>query len=219
MNGSNARSSFPDAGSASLALNLVAAIDENCAYLSEVDGAIGDGDHGINMRKGFDRFSELAAEKGIKDASAGFLLLGTTLLTEIGGSMGPLYGCFFKALGRSVRGNEIDARLFLSMLEAGAAAVMEIGGASPGDKTMLDALVPARDAFAEAIGGGADFPAALKSMSAAAEAGAAATQGMIAKVGRASRLGERSRGVRDAGATSCAIILECLADTAGALLS
>jgi dihydroxyacetone kinase phosphoprotein-dependent L subunit len=186
--------------------------------LSEVDGAIGDGDHGINMRKGFDQFGKQATEKNVLDASQAFTLLGTTLVTGIGGSMGPLYGSLFKAFGRTLRSATIDAPCFLSMLEAGMTAVMDIGEASPGDKTMLDALAPAKDAFRASLDSGADFGVALDVMAKAAEAGAEATVGMIAKVGRASRLGERSRGVRDAGATSCAIILGSIALSAKRLL-
>jgi len=201
------RKTIQDAGSAVLATDLVEAIDVNAAYLSEVDGAIGDGDHGINMKKGFDLFGALAHDKNITAASEGLDLLGNTLMTEIGGSMGPLYGSLFKAMGRSIRGKEIDSHAFLDMLKAGMESVMSIGEAKPGDKTMLDALGPAIGAFENAVGSGEDFAEALDAMSKAAMAGAAATVNMVAKVGRASRLGERSRGIRDAGATSCAIIL------------
>lgn len=210
--------SFSDSGSARLALDLIKVIQDNTVYLSEVDGAIGDGDHGINMRKGFDRFGVLAVDRGVKDASEAFTLLGTTLLTEIGGSMGPLYGSFFKALGRKARGKDIDAAVLLDMLKAGMETVMDIGEAQPGDKTMLDALAPAIGALAAAIAAGSDFPAALAAMAAAAEAGAAATTAMIARIGRAARLGERSRGTRDAGATSCALILGQMARTASELV-
>lgn len=210
--------SFPDSGSAILAVSLVKAINDNTAYLSEVDGAIGDGDHGINMRKGFDRFAALAAEKKVVNASEGFILLGTTLMTEIGGSMGPLYGNLFKRMGGFIRGKEIDSSVFLEMLKEGMEAVIEIGEAKIGDKTMLDSLSPGIAAFEEATSGGSSFAQALDAMAAGAEQGAAATVSMIAKVGRASRLGERSRGVRDAGATSCAILLTTLADAAKRLL-
>jgi dihydroxyacetone kinase phosphoprotein-dependent L subunit len=213
-----ARSSFPDAGSAALAVDLVAVIRENAAYLSEVDGAIGDGDHGINMRKGFELFGAAAAAKDVKDASAAFLLLGSTLLEGIGGSMGPLYGSLFKAFGRAIRGRIVDAAAFLAMLQAGEGAVTTIGEARPGDKTMLDALDPAIKAFNACHSAGGDFIACLDAMASAARAGADATTDMIARVGRASRLGERSRGVRDAGATSCAIILSRIAESATRLL-
>lgn len=212
-------SSFHDACAGSLALCLVKAIDDNAAYLSEIDGAIGDGDHGINMKKGFDIFATLAKEKDIKAASEGFILLGSTLMTEIGGSMGPLYGTFFKSMGRSIRNKEIDAPQFLAMLEAGMNAVMEIGEAKPGDKTMLDALYPAISAFRSISVQGGSFVQALNSMANAAQEGANNTVNMIARIGRSSRLGERSRGVQDAGATSCAILLSAIANEAIKLLS
>jgi len=212
------RISIPDSGSAVLALDLVKVIDDNSAYLSEVDGAIGDGDHGINMRKGFDRFAVLASEKNVQDASGGLILLGATLLNEIGGSMGPLYGSFFKALGRKAKGKDIDAQVLLEMLKDGMDAVMSIGEAKPGDKTMLDALAPGIDAFEKAINGGSGFADALNSLAAAAAAGADATVGMLARVGRASRLGERSKGFRDAGATSCALLLTQMSGTMKELL-
>jgi dihydroxyacetone kinase-like protein len=213
------KSSFTDANASSLALCLVKAIDENAAYLSEVDGAIGDGDHGINMKKGFDRFGTIAEEKNVKAASEGFMLLGSTLMTEIGGSMGPLYGTFFKSMGRAIRNKEIDAAQFLAMLEAGMKGVMDIGEARPGDKTMLDALDPAILSFKSAIEQGKSFVEALDAMAKAAQKGAAETVNMVARVGRASRLGERSRGVQDAGATSCAIILNQIVSTAKKLLN
>jgi len=208
-----------DADALSVATDLAGAIRDNTEYLSEVDGAIGDGDHGINMRKGFERFASLASTKGASSMSEGFSLLGTTLMTEIGGSMGPLYGSLFTAMGGSLQGGEVGAARFLAALQAGRDAVMDIGEARPGDKTMLDALCPAVDAFAEAKKTGASFAECLDRMARAAEAGAAATVGMVAKVGRASRLGERSRGVRDAGATSCAILLARISDSMGKLLA
>lgn len=213
------RNFFPDSGSAILATSLVQSIAENAAHLSEIDGAIGDGDHGINMRKGFDRFATLASEKNIKAASEALILLGSTLMSEIGGSMGPLYGSMFRAMGKAIRGKEIDSEVFLEMLCAGKDAVMNIGDAKPGDKTMLDALVPAFEAFSDAVKKGLPFELALTVMGEAASAGAKATINMVAKIGRASRLGERSRGVQDAGATSCAIILNQIASTAKKLLN
>lgn len=213
------KSSFADTNAGSLALCLVNAIDENAAYLSEIDGAIGDGDHGINMRKGFDRFLIIAKENNVKAASEGLMLLGSTLMTEIGGSMGPLYGTFFKSMGRAIRNKDIDAAQFLAMLEAGMKGVMDIGEAHPGDKTMLDALYPAISSFKSAIEQGRSFVEALDAMAKAAQKGAADTVNMVARVGRASRLGERSRGVQDAGATSCAILLAALAKEAINLLS
>jgi dihydroxyacetone kinase len=133
---------------------------------------------------------------------------GDGAMAEIGGSMGPLYGMMFSDMADAIRGHDtIDASTFRTMLTAGADGVAAIGDARPGDKTMLDALLPAVAAF----GDGNDFADRLDRMMAAADAGRDATVDMVARVGRAARLGERSRGVPDAGATSCALILRALA--------
>lgn len=192
-------------------LNLVRTIDENAGYLSEIDGAIGDGDHGINMRKGFLKAGELLAQRDA-DLSTALGLLGSTLLTEIGGAMGPLYGMLFNEMAAACAGKtEITADVFGAMLDAGLTAVQDLGDAKVGDKTLIDTLVPARDAFHVAIQDGAGFAAALERMADAAEQGKESTRDLVAKVGRASRLGERSRGHLDAGATSCYLVLNSLA--------
>lgn len=198
-----------DAGG--VVLELVAAINANRAWLSEIDGAIGDGDHGINMSKGF---SQAGAALG--DAAGGlgpaFSTLGDTLLSGIGGSMGPLYGTFFldmaAALGDAAT---LDGALFSRMIRAGLAGVTDLGSAQVGDKTLLDTLVPAIDAFDAAVAGGAGFAAALDAMSEAAAKGRDSTIDLVAKIGRSARLGERSRGVLDAGAASCCLILQTMA--------
>jgi len=196
---------------------LIETIRENKAYLSEVDGAIGDGDHGINMAKGFSLTSErLAEEMGL---SEGLKTLGRTLVMEIGGAMGPLYGSFFKALAAACKDKEqIDAQVFARMIEAGYTAVIELGQAQVGDKTLVDTLHPALVAYKNALGEGARFEDALQRMAQAAEQGKESTKNLVAKVGRASRLGERSKGVLDAGATSCYLILKSAADTIRSLL-
>lgn len=203
-----------DSGAAALALNLVAVIGENAAYLSEVDGAIGDGDHGINMKKGFDLFAKAVGEASVSSASKALGLLGHTLMEDIGGSMGPLYGGFFRAMGRvAARRGELGPEAFLEMLKAGADSVVGIGEAKRGDKTLLDVLLPAIEAFEEALTRGAAYAEALTLLSDMARDSARATKDMVAKVGRAARLGERSRGVQDAGATSCSLILISMAET------
>lgn len=196
---------------------LIETIQENKAYLSEVDGAIGDGDHGINMAKGFILTAErLTEEMGL---SEGLRMLGRTLVMEIGGAMGPLYGTFFKALAGACKDKgQIDAQVFGQMLEAGYAAVIELGQAKVGDKTLVDTLHPAVTAYKNALGDGGGFKDALQKMVQAAEHGKESTKNLVAKVGRASRLGERSKGVLDAGATSCYIILKSTADTIISLL-
>jgi dihydroxyacetone kinase-like protein len=140
-------------------------------------------------------------------------------MTRIGGAMGPLYGTFFVEMADACTDvEEIDAAIFERMLEAGRAAVQELGEASVGDKTLLDTLVPATDAFSASIAAGADFADALAAMAEAAERGKDSTKDLVARVGRASRLGERSRGALDAGATSCWILLDAMAHSMRGLL-
>jgi len=193
--------------------DLIAAINANRAWLSEIDGAIGDGDHGVNMSKGFTQAGEaIAAEASPPGLARAFAMLGDTLLSGIGGSMGPLYGTFFLDMGGALEDRtELDAALFGQMLHAGLSGVQDLGGAKRGDKTLLDTLIPALEAYDAALGEGAAFAAALDAMAAAAAQGRDATRDMAAKIGRAARLGERSRGTIDAGAASCCLILQSMA--------
>jgi dihydroxyacetone kinase-like protein len=194
-------------------LNLIKAIQDNKDYLSEIDGKIGDGDHGVNMNKGFAMCRDKLGD-GKFSLSHGLSVLSRTLQEDIGGSMGPLYGVFFEEMASaSEKADVVDGKIFGAMLKNGVDAVLDIGGAHPGDKTLVDVLVPAEKAFNEAAADGKGFAGALADMKEAAEKGWKATEGMVAKVGRASRLGERSRGVPDAGATSCKIILSTIADS------
>ena len=127
--------------------NMISVIKENKAYLSEIDGAIGDGDHGINMSKGF-TMTEERLEGETPDLFKALNTLGRTLLMEIGGSMGPLYGQIFKGMAKEVKEKEqIDADTFASMLEAAYDAVKKLGNAKVGDKTLVDTLDPAVAAF------------------------------------------------------------------------
>lgn len=193
-------------------LNMVSAIQRNKAYLGEVDGLIGDGDHGMNMNKGFTMFGERIAERDV-GFTEGLEELGTLLFTEIGGSMGPIYGTVFSDMAAAGEGfDEIDAASLAAMLEAGLGGLCEIVDARVGDKTLVDTLSPALEAVRKAAGEGRDLAAALRDMKEAAAKGRDSTKEMVAKFGRSSRLGERSRGVLDAGATSCCIILTAMAD-------
>jgi phosphoenolpyruvate---glycerone phosphotransferase subunit DhaL len=192
---------------------LIGTIHEHAAHLGALDGATGDGDHGVNMNKGFTRAGQLL---GPSDESlAGILsVLGQTLLTEVGGAMGPLYGSFFLDMAAAAGAEPtVTADTFGQMLTAGVVAVIDIGEANVGDKTLLDALVPAESAYRAAKEAGGSFAEALAAMADAAETGAESTRDMVALVGRASRLGERSRGHLDAGAASCALILRALASS------
>jgi dihydroxyacetone kinase-like protein len=198
---------------------LIKTIQDNKQYLSDIDGLIGDGDHGINMNKGFTLCQEELGP-GPCDLSLGLKTLYLVLMNQIGGSMGPLYGMFFKAMAKACRGkNDLDAEVFGQMLLAAKDKVLDISGAQPGDKTLLDTLCPAQEAYQTALDANESFDNSLAKMSEAAEAGRDTTKDMIAKVGRSSRLGERSRGVLDAGATSCCLILQTLATTIKGMLT
>jgi dihydroxyacetone kinase-like protein len=191
---------------------LVCAIQQNKDYLSEVDGLIGDGDHGMNMNKGFTMFGERIRDKEI-GFSGGLDELGNLLFSQIGGSMGPIYGTIFMNMAEAgEKLDEIDLKGFAAMLDSGLRALGDVVEAKVGDKTLIDALAPAADAIQQASKEGKSFAGALKDMKAAAEAGRDSTRDLAAKFGRSSRLGERSRGVLDAGAVSCCIILCTIAD-------
>jgi len=210
--------SFTNQAGAAIVTGLIRTIQSNKEYLSEIDGAIGDGDHGINMNKGFTICAERLSPE--EDLSEALNTLGDILLTEIGGSMGPIYGSFFNEMGEAVAGaEEIDEALFGKMLKAGLAGIRELVPTDVGDKTLLDALIPAVSAYEEAETSGKGFAEALDAAAKAGEAGKDSTKDMIAKVGRASRLGERSRGVLDAGAASCALIINSMCGTAQELLA
>ena len=195
---------------------LILAIQEKKQYLSDIDGAIGDGDHGINMNKGFTLCRE-ALDKQPGDFTYGLKTLGKILMMKIGGSMGPLYGKFFLSIGKALDGvPEIGKEEFGAALNAALDAIHAISPAQVGDKTLMDVLIPAQEAYNGAAG--ASFAEALDAMDAAALKGRDSTVDMVAKLGRSSRLGERSRGVMDAGSASCYLILHTMADTIKELL-
>ncbi|WP_329280868.1 dihydroxyacetone kinase subunit DhaL [Streptomyces sp. NBC_01451] len=174
--------------------------------LTELDSPIGDADHGINLRRGFDAVADVVAEKVPDTPGAVLVLAGSRLISTVGGASGPLYGTLLRRTGKALGDTaEVSPEQFTDALRVGVDAVMALGGAAPGDKTMIDALVPAVDALGES------FAAAR----AAAEQGALATTPLQARKGRASYLGERSIGHQDPGATSAALLIAALAETAG----
>ena len=176
---------------------LVSAIVGARDWLSEIDGKIGDGDHGINMAKGFARCGHALGDAP-PTMEGGLRALSDALMAGIEGLAKPLAGVTY-----------IDAHLFGLMLDGAEAGIRSLGNADVGDKTLMDTLVPAVKAYHAAEGQG--LKAALAAMSVAAEHGRDSTRDLVARIGRASRLGERSRGVLDAGATSCCLILQTLA--------
>jgi dihydroxyacetone kinase-like protein len=189
---------------------------ENKEYLTELDAAIGDADHGINMDRGFG-----AVEKkldGVADKDIGTILktVGMTLVSTVGGAGGPLYGTFFLKAGMTLSGkNELTAEDMAAALNAAIEGVKMRGKATTGEKTMLDALVPALEAMQKSVADGGDVHAALVAATAAAEEGMKATIPMLATKGRASYLGERSIGHQDPGATSSWLMLKTAAETIG----
>jgi dihydroxyacetone kinase-like protein len=191
---------------------MVLAIQEQKQYLSDIDGAIGDGDHGINMNKGFSMALE-ALQKDPGDLAHGLKTLARILMMRIGGSMGPLYGKIFKSMGTAFSDHpQIDGSLFQKALHRVREEMETLSPARIGDKTLVDALYPAIEAYDASLNEGAGFTEALTAMKKAAGEGRDATKDMVASLGRSSRLGERSRGVIDAGAASCALLLAVMAD-------
>ena len=193
-------------------MKMVNAIHENKDYLGEVDGLIGDGDHGMNMNKGFMLFGKQYGDKSFTFAE-GLSNLGNILFSQIGGSMGPIYGTILcDAASAGEDKEEIDVNVLAEMLRSGLTGLKEIVQAQVGDKTLVDTLEPSVESLEASVKEGENFIEALNKMKEAAEAGKNSTKDMVAKFGRSSRLGERSRGVLDAGATSCCIILTAMAD-------
>jgi dihydroxyacetone kinase-like protein len=189
-------------------------IAENKTYLTELDSAIGDADHGINMDRGMQAVAGKIDGQAAGDVGALFKTVGMTLVSTVGGAGGPLYGTLFLQFGTATAGKDaIEPADWAAALDAAVAGVQSRGKAELEDKTMVDALVPARDAFREALDEGASFGDALRSSAEAAEAGRDATVPLVARKGRASYLGERSAGHQDPGATSSALLLRTAADT------
>ena len=191
---------------------LAAAIDEHHVELTTLDRAIGDGDHGENLNKGFRAVvAKLDAER--PDSPAAVLkLVATTLISTVGGASGPLFGtAFLRAATAAGDADVLDAAAVRAALTAARDGVVQRGKADPGDKTMVDALSPAVEAASD---GGDSVPDLLAAAAAAAEQGALDTEPLVARKGRASYLGERSAGHRDPGAQSTALLLRALADTA-----
>ena len=187
----------------------------NKVYLTELDSAIGDADHGINMNRGMQ--AVLGKIDGIgetDDIGALLKTVGMTLVSTVGGASGPLYGTLFLRMGTAAAGkSELSADDWAAALAAGLAGVQTRGKAELGDKTMVDALTPAVDALQAALADGAAFDDALRRSAEAAEGGMKATIPLVARKGRASYLGERSAGHQDPGATSSWLLVLAAADT------
>jgi dihydroxyacetone kinase-like protein len=187
---------------------------EQRAYLTDLDAAIGDADHGVNMHRGFSAVTTALDDVAPDTVGALLVKAGTTLISSVGGASGPLYGGAFRAMGRTLDIPEATSQECAHALAAGLAAIQKLGAASPGDKTMIDAYAPALAAFQQRADAGADLAAAALAAADAAEDGMRATTPMQARKGRASYLGARSIGHPDPGAASTALIFRALAETA-----
>jgi phosphoenolpyruvate---glycerone phosphotransferase subunit DhaL len=193
---------------------FAAVVAENRNYLTELDSAIGDADHGINMNRGMQAVVAKLDAGPQSDIGAALKTVGMTLVSTVGGASGPLYGTLFLQMGSSAAGkSELSGEDWSAALAAGVTGVRNRGKAEPGDKTMLDALIPAVDALNTALADGAPFDDALRRSAEAAERGMEATVPLVARKGRASYLGERSANHQDPGATSSWLLLRTAAET------
>ena len=192
-------------------------IEEHAPALTKLDSAIGDGDHGTNMDRGMKKALERLQASDGDDIGASLKAVGMALVSSVGGAAGPLYGTLFLQMGSATAGRDsLDLEGWTTALDAGAKGVQTRGKAQPGDKTMLDALLPALEALRSAAADGATLPDALARSAGAARAGMEATIPLEARKGRASYLGPRSVGHQDPGATSTHLLLEAAAEAAGA---
>ena len=186
---------------------------ENRTYLTELDAAIGDADHGINMDRGFSAIRDKFPAMATMDIATQLRTVGSTLVSTVGGAAGPLYGtAYLRAAGAVAGKQELASADLVAMLEAFLGGIVARGRAQPGEKTMVDALTPALAAAKQALNDGASLAQITSRAASAAEEGMKATVPMLATKGRASYLGERSIGHQDPGATSSWFILRCLAE-------
>jgi dihydroxyacetone kinase-like protein len=182
------------------------AVDREAERLTALDSPIGDADHGTNLHRGFTAVVATLEKEAPETPGAVLTLSGRQLISTVGGASGPLYGTLLRRTGKALGdAAEVSEAELAAALRTGVEAVATLGGAAPGDKTMLDALFPAVDALAESFAAARD----------AAEKGAVATTPLLARKGRASYLGERSIGHQDPGATSSALLFAALAEAAG----
>jgi len=193
---------------------IASVIGENSTYLTQLDAAIGDADHGANMERGFKAVMNKLPEISDKDIGTIFKTVGMTLISTVGGAGGPLYGTFFLQVGMKTAGKmELSLVDWTEALEAALNGVVMRGKAELGDKTMVDALTPAVANLKQSIPENQPINKALELSAEAARQGMEGTIPLVARKGRASYLGERSAGHQDPGATSSFLILKAAADT------
>jgi dihydroxyacetone kinase-like protein len=193
---------------------FAALVSQHRDYLTELDSAIGDADHGSNMDRGLSAVVAAVEEARPETAKALFTKVGMTLVSTVGGASGPLFGTFFLRMGTAFGDTpDVTAEQFAAALRAGLEGVVARGKAEPGDKTIYDALAPSVEALDSALSEGISLPDALDRARAAAEAGRDATIPLLARKGRASYLGERSVGHQDPGATTVALLMQAATET------
>lgn len=190
-------------------------IEAEKEYLTELDNEIGDGDHGINLARGFEAVEKKLPSLAGGDIGALLKGVGMQLVSTVGGASGPLYGTAFMKAGMACKGlTEIDGPAFVKAMEAAVDGIKMRGKATEGEKTMLDALCPALKVLQDDVAAGKSLKEALQDAAQAAEKGVEYTKTIIATKGRASYLGERSLGHQDPGATSSLYLLQVLAEMA-----
>ncbi len=193
---------------------FAATINENAAYLTQLDSDIGDGDHGANMNRGMQAVLTKLPGVADKDIGSVFKTVGMMLVSTVGGASGPLYGTMFMQMGNATSGKmELTLDDWIAALQAGYDGVLMRGKAQPGDKTMVDALTPGLTALKAKRDQASSLPDALHAAAAAAAQGMQATIPLVARKGRASYLGERSAGHQDPGATSSYYLIKTAAET------
>ncbi|WP_406057623.1 dihydroxyacetone kinase subunit DhaL [Kribbella sp. NBC_00889] len=193
--------------------DAASSLHDNAAYLTELDSAIGDADHGANMDRGFQAIVALLDETSFETVDELMKKAGMTLVSKVGGASGPLYGTFFLRFGTALAGAGLTPATIGEAFRAGVGGILQRGKPELGDKTMYDAWAPALDAYDAAVAGGSDLDGALTAAAEAAAKGRDATIPLVARKGRASYLGERSAGHMDPGATSTTMLLESAART------
>jgi len=198
---------------------IIEIIKENKEYLTELDSAIGDADHGINLERGFQAVKDkLATLTDSADISTILKTVGMTLVSTVGGASGPLYGTAFMRAGQAVQGkDELTEEDIIKIFEAALNGIKERGKAEAGDKTMIDAIEPAYKALIDGLNNKIELPEALNRAVNAAKEGMEYTKSISARKGRASYLGERSIGHQDPGATSSYLMIKAFADVANLL--
>ncbi|MBX8938222.1 dihydroxyacetone kinase subunit DhaL [Enterococcus gilvus] len=213
------RTEFSNQEGSQIVDRIIATIQRNKEYLSEVDSHGGDGDHGINMNKGFTFARQELDELPSYTMSDGLKVISHVLVNKIGGSMGPLYGSFFRGLSVASRKSEtITNELMLEMLKKAYKNLSDLTDAKVGDKSLIDVLAPTVETYEKTLNAGDSFNECLSQSLTAAQLGLEATKEIPAKIGRASRIGDRSIGFQDAGATSCYLIIEAMVNTINELL-